>query len=159
VAYVTTREVESWLQDSKFDIGVVEPEIEALASSMCIGRISQRYDTSTWLDSDTTPSLVLNLIAMWVAAAYLRKIASEEDGLTTYADVLEARMEKICESIVDGIIDLPGYTEDPSSSLGGSAAFFPDNAATQLWEDNHTADGGSTTAGAATRAFTMEQSF
>ena len=159
MSYLVTTDVQPWLNQTKFNVTSVDPTHEQTAVNTVFGKISQRYDTSTWIDSATTPTLILNLLSMWVASVYLRRAASEEDGLTTYADWLEMRADAICDKIVEGAIDIPGVEEDPLTSLGGSSVFFPTDAATQIWEDSHEFDGSSFAEGAAPRAFTMDQRF
>lgn len=159
MSYLDTDRVQAFLQHTKFNIGGVEEEYESVAT-IVIGKVTQRYDTSVWLDEDTTPDLILNLMAMLAAAMYLRKVASEEDGLTSYADSLESRVDAICEAIVNGTLVIDGETYNSEFPTGSGPSYFPDETATALYEDNNSRPDGSTwEENAAPRVFGMSQQF
>jgi hypothetical protein len=153
VAYTTTQQVQQWAQQTKYQIQSVDAELEQVAVDTAFTLLGRRYDTATWLDSGTTPSLVLDMITMLVAAYTLRRAFGEEDGSHEYPDWLEMRAMTLLEGISAGLLDIPGVDVDPSSAEGSTPAFFPTDAATDIWFDDPTADGG------AARYFTMEQIF
>jgi hypothetical protein len=132
--YVTLDQVQSWLQDTKYTLSEVDLEIEGSASDKVIGFLHQRYDVSGWVDRDTTPPLVVRLIAMLTAARMLRRAISEDDGEAFYPDWLEDRVMKMLQALVDGKISIPGVDPDPDSPLGGGPIFFPTDKATKLWQ-------------------------
>ncbi len=135
MSYLTTQNVQAWLQSDKYPLTVVDADFERTARTMIFGKLAQRYDTSLWLDVATTPALVISTMAMWVAAAELRQVVSEEDGLASHAEWLENRVTVICDDIVSGSIDL-GIVEDTTSSLGGGPEFHPTDATTALADLN-----------------------
>lgn len=153
MAYVTQAEVQQWLQQSKYNITGLDSELEAHAVDVAFSLLSRRYDVSPWTDSTTTPGLVLNLITMLVASYALRRAIGEDEGLHDYPDWLESRATSLLEGLADGLLEIPGTDPDPSSAEEGAPAFWPTQAATDLWFDDPTADGG------AALAFTMEQIF
>lgn len=137
MAYLTPQNVQAWLQSTKYEITVVNTDFEAASRLKAFGKLEQRYDTSVWTDNTNTPGLVLSAISMMVAAAELRRIVSEEDGLASHAQWLEDRAMAIIEGIVSGAIELPGVDPDPASTLGGGPLFFPNDVATEaakVWE-------------------------
>jgi hypothetical protein len=125
VSYLSVSDIQSWLQQSKYPISSVDAGLEAAAISYVFGEIGQRYDTSSWVSAATTPSIIKIILAMQVAAYELRKAAGEEDGRTTYADALEARLGKMCDAIVSGAIVLNGVPFSDTGTLGLGPAFFP----------------------------------
>lgn len=159
MSYLDAADIQPWLNKTKFTITTVDVTHEQTIVNFVFGKLSQRYDTSTWLDAASTPELIKNLLSMLVASAHLRRAVSEEDGLTKYADWLEYRATKVCDDIVAGSIDIPGVDPDSTSSLGGSSVFFPTDTATTLWEEDHEFDGSSLAEGAAPMVFTMGQRF
>lgn len=159
MSYVSVKDIQSWLQNTKFDVTSVDSRRETFAVNHIFGKLSQRYDTTIWTDDTDTPSVVLSLISMWMAASHLRIAASEEDGLVSYADWLDLTVTGTCDSIVSGAVDIEGIAEDSTSSLGGAAEFLPNNSSTTLWESSHDSDGSSRTEGATTLAFKMVQEF
>ncbi len=157
--YVSVERIQAWLQDSKFDVGEVEETWENLHRLVLFGKLERRYDTTLWTDEDDTPELVLNIMSMKVAADFLRKVASEEDGLTTYADHLDQRAMMICDGIVAGDIDIVGTSEDTDTVLGAGVSHWPDNTSTTLYLENKNADGSTSQDGAAVLAFEMGLEF
>lgn len=133
MSYLDVKKVQAWLQASKYKITTVDPELETAAKDYLFGEFAQRYDTSSWTDETNTPSLVLSTMAMLVASYHLRRAVSQDDGLASYADWLEGRVSKVCESIVSGSTVLPGVTPDADSSLGGGPLFYPTDLSTELY--------------------------
>ncbi|MEQ1675077.1 MAG: hypothetical protein ABL876_00170 [Chitinophagaceae bacterium] len=125
MSYLKTSDVQTWLQSSKYPISSVEDGFETAAKVYTFGEIGQRYDVSSWIDSTNTPSLVLTILAMQVAAYELRRAGGEEDGRTTYADKLEQRASDMVTAIVSGTAILPGEDIATDGALGLGPAFFP----------------------------------
>jgi hypothetical protein len=154
VAYLDTAQVQAWLNEYKYTlVGDPDPQLVQTAVDIVLGRVAYRYDTSTWVDDATTPNLALDIMAMLVAAYTLRRAVSEDDGIATYSNWLERRADKLLDDIVNGTLDLPGVPIDDTAPAALGPAFYPDDASTGLWEDDHNAEGG------AARWFTMQQVF
>lgn len=132
MSYLNVKQVQAWLQSSKYHITTVDPELETAAKDYLFGEFAQRYDTSSWTTATNTPSLVLSTMAMLVASYHLRRAVSQDDGLASYADWLETRVSKVCESIINGSVTLPGVPTDTDSSLGSGPAYWPTDLATEL---------------------------
>lgn len=124
--YLETANVQAWLQRTKFKISSVDSEFASMAQSYIFGELSQRYNTSLWLDSTDTPKLILHLLAMQIASYELRRGASEEDGRTTYADSLDKRVMDMVASILSGAVVLTGVVE-VDTGIGAGPGFFPSN--------------------------------
>jgi hypothetical protein len=138
MSYVTLAQVQSWLQQDKYDIqldGILVDQ-ELLAADKIIATLEQRYNTAGWTDNTNTPGMVLRMIAMLVASFILRKAISQDDGIATYCDWLESRVDALLAGLIDGSIDLPGVDPDPDAPLSGSIVFYPTDEATQQWEDD-----------------------
>lgn len=141
MSYVDSEKVQAWLESSKFPIVSVNPNFEETAVNLIFAELSQRYDTTTWVDSSTTPPIVLNILAMQIAAFEYRAAVAQEDGLEHYSDKLEARINQLVSAIATGALSLPSdYPVDSTSSLGGGAEIFPTDASTALedWEEGAT---------------------
>jgi hypothetical protein len=153
VAYVTEAQVQEWLQQSKYDIQGVDLELEDTAKDAAFSLLERRYNTLVWTNNTNTPAMVLNLITMMTASLILRRAIGEDDEATAYPDWLWNRAYKILEGLASGLLELPGTDPDPGSVEEGVPAFFPTDAATDLWFDDPTAEG------AAARAFDMQKVF
>jgi len=150
-------DVNQYLQTTKFSVTAVSLNIVNYIETSIFAKLNRRYDTSLWVDNGTTPALVIHLMEMWYAGFYLRKIISEEDGLTSYADWLQDEVDRQCSDIASGAISLIGVTEYEDGAA--RPEFFPNDASTLLWEDNHDVDGTSLEEGASALLFDMEQQF
>lgn len=122
---VTLPEVQQWLESTKMTLATVDTELAESARLMAFSDISSAYDTSTWVDSLTTPKLVRAVISMLVAAWEYQRAYSEEDG-TNYGDKLEARAMLLMQGIAAGTTELEELPGVGSSS--GSPVFYPDDS-------------------------------
>lgn len=159
MSFIETELAQQWLQHTKYDIGVVEPGVEELIKGEVFGKLNRRYVITSWVDGDTTPELVIQVMGMLAAAWHIRKVASEEDGLTSYAEQLERRAYAICDGILDGDILLTDQTDNADTIIGGSADFFPTNASTDLYNQSKRSDGSTSEEGAAPLTATMGMQF
>lgn len=151
MSYVSVRNIQAWLERSKFPISSVNQEFLETAKNLLFAELGQMYDTTTWLDEDTTPSIVLNCMAMQIAAFEYRAAVSQDGGEDTYANILEERLQKVICSITSGALVLPDtFPVDTTSSVGGGPAFFPTDISTELesWEE-----------GSSPMSFTMNMEF
>lgn len=153
MAYATKEAAQQWLQRSKYQIVDLDDELDEMATNTVLPALARRYDISTWVDTSTTPSLVVNLINMLYASYWMRRNTSEDDGAATYCDWLEKRVDALLKGFVSGNLDIPGVPVDESSADVGVPAFWPTNDATQLWFEDPLAEG------AAARAFDMQKQF
>lgn len=127
--YLTAAEVQPWLESTKLRIdsndGLPEEPIQA---AIVLGRLSQRFDVTTWTDDTNTPYLVRVIIGMRVAAMKYNAAYSEtsEDEGNPYADKLMQMSEDLLIGIYDGSVILP----DPGVIIAGTGTilFFPTDA-------------------------------
>jgi hypothetical protein len=132
MALISYDEVQVWLETSKLEVAPSDllPE-EAAASPVVLSRLAVRYDTSTWVNTATTPSLVRKIISMLVAAWRYNAYYSEtsEDGGNPYANKLEERANDLIDGIVSGAISLTDVT-DQGPAVEGTIDFYPTDAST-----------------------------
>lgn len=155
MAHVTVAQVQQWLNSSKYPLNLASlpTEQEHGAAEGVFAALEQRYDTSTWVDEATTPSLVRHIIAMLCASSLLRIAISEDDGIAKYCDWLDKRAQTLVDGLVSGALVLVDAPTDPEAPAAASISFWPTQAATDIWEDDPYADGG------AARAFDMQKVF
>lgn len=141
MSYVDSAKVQAWLEESKFPVTSLNVEFELSARNIIFAELSQRYDTTTWTNDTNTPPIVLNLLAMQIAAFEYRAATSQEAIVDSYADQLEERLNKVVCAIASGAYPLPdAYPVDTTSSVGGGPVFFPTDLSTELeeWEEGFT---------------------
>lgn len=127
MAHVGVDDVNTWLEASKLSVSEIEPGLDVYATGLIVGALISRFDTTTWVDEATTPSLVKQLIAMLYAAAFYRREYSEDlvDGTgLNWAQWLESSAGGYVSQIVSGVIDIIGLPGEVDAGLA-LPAFYP----------------------------------
>jgi len=138
MARVKASEVESFISDDRFT--VMDDDLNEQFEDRVLGQLEGRYDTSTWVDVDTTPDLVRQVIALLNAANILYKAYSDQEDGVPYADRLSNMAESMLLQIVDGTLNLTVGTvvitddEYASASDAAGPAFYPTD--TERLEEN-----------------------
>lgn len=126
MARIALTEAQAWVEATKFTIIAINtsPNSDLLAQieEEIVARVASTFDTSTWVDQNTTPRLVRTAIAKKFVAWMYRRQYSESlsDADASYAALLEANSETIVSGLVDGSIELPGIT-----STTDEPGFYP----------------------------------
>lgn len=126
---VAVSDVQAWLDEKKLAIPANDPLVEEpIVRAMVLSQISTVFDTSTWIDTASTPSLVKVIIGGLVAAKRYNKIYSEtEDAGNRYANKIENQLNVLLQQIVDGTVVLTdietGVT--PAQHSGHNPKFWP----------------------------------
>lgn len=141
MARITVREANAWVERTKFQfqtpLAQDQSDLLEQIEEEVLARIdTSAYDTSTWLDSTTTPRLVRVAIAKKFVAWVYRRQYSEDlgDNDASYAMQLEANAETIITGIVDGSIEIPS---EPTTNAG-TPVFYPtdeSSASEPTWDD------------------------
>lgn len=123
--WVTNELVQQWLERTKLTVERVPDELDQTAHDVVFGRVSQVYDVSDWIDVATTPSLILRIMSMLVAAWTYELTYSEDLPLdnNNWGVRLEAMAMGLIQDIVDKVLLLPTATV-PTSGLS-EPIFFP----------------------------------
>jgi hypothetical protein len=152
--HVTNIEIQQWIQDTRHPIDSVDTALESSAFSHVAGALAIRYDTTTWIDVNTTPELVRSVISMLIAAWTINKSHAEAVGeVDSYGVHLESSALTLLGGLADGSITLSD-TVGVSDYATGRPAFWPTDIATQTAIDE-----GSDAEGAAPLAFSMGKVF
>lgn len=125
--HVTLADVQGWLESTKLTLASVDAALEASAAETVFSSASRVYDTSTWVDANTTPRLIRQVIAMYVAGwTYNRQYSEDSEESNWWGDYLLGEAEKLLSGIVDGTIDLL----DVAGTVGNVSGptFYPNDA-------------------------------
>lgn len=123
---IDIQQAQAWAEKTKLNLGsALDDELEASIAAQVIGQVAQAYETSSWVDSDTTPKLVRSVIAMYYVSWIYDRTYSEEADLSSYGALLRLRADQLLASIVSGGVVLPDVT--PTSDIG-SPEFYPTDA-------------------------------
>lgn len=126
---ITLDDVQSWFTTDRLSLELTDdiPE-ESNISPQVLAVVSNRYDTSTWIDPTSTPRLIRSVIAARVAALRYRKVyADQMEGEFEYSTWLEEWALTTLNGIADGslpLLDVP--TDDlTEAQSAASISFFP----------------------------------
>lgn len=131
MSLVTIQDVQNWLERSKLTLDSDDDLLEEThARSIVLSKLATRFDTSTWVDSDSTPKLVRTIISMLVAAYRYNAVYTEVPNpeTETYGDKLEQRAMDLLQQVVDGGLVLEEATDGPA--VTGTLSFYPTDAST-----------------------------
>ena len=126
---ITVPEVRGWLEPTKLPVNSLDlnflPQIEVEV----FARLGSVYDTTVWVDPDTTPGIVRVIITKLYAAWVYDRAYSENQGIANeYAAMLRNNAEMLLVGLIDGTIEIPGTI--PISSP--DPAFYPNDASSAL---------------------------
>jgi hypothetical protein len=125
MARITPAQAQAWGEKTKLPITVLDADILAQIENQVLGRLSESFDTSTWLDTATTPPLVQSVIAMeYVSWFYNRQYSEDQEHVNVYATLLRAQAETLMQGLINGDTIMPGV---PASSSDGPS-FYPNDA-------------------------------
>lgn len=130
MAHITVEEANSWTDKVKLNLSVLDSELEESMATQVLARVSQAYDTTSWVDTDTTPKLIRKIIAMMYVGWYFQRTYSEEEETNSYGLMLIAQAERLIEGIVSGSLSLPDSTE-PLLNVD-APTFYPTDASSAL---------------------------
>jgi hypothetical protein len=130
-AHITAAETNAWADKYKLDLTTLDGELEDSLATQVIVRLSQVYDTSSWVDTTTTPSLVRKIIAMKYVGWYFQRTYSEDEEANNYGLMLIGQADNLIEGIVSGAYPLPGTTTVDGIAVG-TPVFYPNDASSAL---------------------------
>lgn len=125
MARIEVEDAQAWAEKTKLPMVTLEPNLVSQIEGQVLDRLSGGFDTSTWLDSTTTPPIIKSVIAMfYVSWVYDKQYSEEQQQLNDYAVLLRAQAESLMVGILDGSTAVPGL---PVPTTGGPA-FYPTDA-------------------------------
>lgn len=130
MAHFSIFEVNSWADQVKLQIDRIDAALEDSVWDQIVAVAANAYDTTTWVDESTTPSLIRKIAAMEYVSWMINRIYSEDEGVSPYAAVLHRRADTLLSGIADGTVIL---TDAVSSSLNDTIpAFYPNEASSAM---------------------------
>jgi hypothetical protein len=112
MARITLAEAAAWGEKTKLAPALVQLDAQLLdqIETEVIGNLAAVADTSTWVDTASTPSLAKTIIAKLYVAWLIDRQYSEDQELSAYAALLRASALSLQSGILDSTIDIPGAT-------------------------------------------------
>lgn len=131
---IQVEDVQQWLEGSKLSIAAVEPTLANTVRQFVLGQLIDAYDVSTWIDKDSTPSLVRSIMGGLLAAwTYNKQYAEDVAGANDYGNALESLVMSLLGDIAGGSIDLlDGNLAAVTRDAHSYPKFWPTDLATTL---------------------------
>src|SRR6478752_129312 len=130
MSYITVPEAQAWCEETRLTLESIDGELEESIAVQTISRLTSTYDTSTWVDGASTPSLVNKIIAMLYVAAWYDRVFSTSDAGSVYAARLRALAEDLILGIIAGTNELTDSGQDAGVTSGPSS--YPNDASSAL---------------------------
>ncbi len=128
MSHIEIRDAQAWVEKSKLDLkSVMDWELETQVSSQVLGRVAQAFDVSSWLDRDTTPTVIRSIIAMHYVAWWYDRTFSTDNEANVYANKLREAADAYLQNILDGLVPIDGVTNST-----GSPVFYPTDASSAM---------------------------
>lgn len=140
---IDVSDVQPWLEETQLTL-TSDDELteEPIQSEFVKSKLAGcSLDVTTWVDENSTPVLIRQIIGMLVAAQRYNKSYSEtdEDAGNPYATKLEDKANMLLEGICNGTVDLLDVADDPATTGARSISFYPDDTVGALEENKEEA--------------------
>lgn len=130
MARITPSDAQGWAESTKLTLSTLDVSLIAQIETEVLGRLKSAYDTTLWVDNNTTPDIVKVVIAkLYVSWIYDRTYSENQDQGNDYAALLRANAEMLMTGLLDGTIDIPTV---PQVGSGIGASFYPNDASSIL---------------------------
>lgn len=126
---ITIEDVRGWVETTKLNITSLDLNFLPQLEAEVFARLGPVYDTTTWLDPNSTPMIVRVIVTKYYAAWIYDRAYSENQGISNeYAAQLRLNADMLITGLIDGTIEIPGITpiSDPNP------AFYPNDASSAL---------------------------
>lgn len=128
MARIDVTDAQAWAESTKLAISALDTALDSQVETQVLTRLQTVVQTSAWVDTSSTPAIVKSIIAMlYVSWVYDRQYSEDQESGNDYAALLRASAESLIQGILNGTIELPGVTVDPSQP-----AFYPTDASSAL---------------------------
>jgi hypothetical protein len=128
--HITLKEAQAWLETTKLSLSQLDADLESQMATMVIGKLVTIYpvDALTWVDADTTPSIVRKIISMYYAGWYYDRQYSETADSNDYANRLRRMADTLLDGLIDGSVDI---IEIPGMPPTSEPEFFPTDVSSE----------------------------
>lgn len=129
MARITVEEVRGWVEVTKLNVQDLDLNFLPQLEAEIFAKLGTVYDTTTWLDPASTPTIVRVIIAkLYAGWIYDRAYSENQAESNPYAAMLKENAEMLIQGLIDGTIEVPGVP--PLSNPNPS--FYPNDASSAM---------------------------
>ena len=125
--YLTTESVLAWSNGDKVTWATsVDASLDSQIASQVLAKAARAFDIRTWIDSNTTPKLIVSIMSMIYVGRKFQEMYGEDSLNSDYGTALVIDANNMLENLISG--DLLIIDEDMipiESSAVGSVSFEP----------------------------------
>jgi hypothetical protein len=129
MARITVQQAQSWAESTKLPVNALDVPMLTMIENQVLGTLSAGFDTSTWLDTSTTPPIVQQILAMlYVSWFYNRQYSEDQEHVNVYSTLLRAEAESLIQGLLTGSVLMPGQP----NSTETAPSFYPTDSSSAL---------------------------
>ena len=103
MAYIDVALANAWTDKDRFNLTAIDVNLENQIASQVIERASQAFDTSLWVNTDTTPTIIKSIIAMiYVGRSGQARTQDNINGVDNYWTKLVEDAMRLLDSVIRG---------------------------------------------------------
>ena len=103
MAYIDVALANAWTDKDRFNLTAIDVNLENQIASQVIERASQAFDTSLWVNTATTPTIIKSIIAMmYVGRSGQARTQDNINGVDNYWTKLVEDAMRLLESVIRG---------------------------------------------------------
>jgi hypothetical protein len=138
--HISVDEANAWVDSTKLAVSSIDANLEQQVTASIFARLLGTFDTTTWINTSTTPQIVRTIIAMYYISWIYDRAYSDDAESNAYAALLRQYADANIAGLVAGTIEL---AELPDANAGvSSPTFFPtDFSSSQEPTDLNPSDG------------------
>ena len=101
--YLTPQSVLAWSNGDKVTWATtVDASLDSQIASQVLAKAARAFDISTWYDHDTTPSLILSIIAMIYVGRKFQEQYGDDSLNSDYGTALVTDANNMLENLISG---------------------------------------------------------
>lgn len=132
MAYIEINDINALGDGTKLIFTAVDLDLVSSVAAEVFAQIQSTYDTTVWIDKNSTPKLVVKILAMFYVGWYYERVYSEDGNPNSYGLLLVARGQHLIDGIVANTLNLIDSVT-PSTNVNDSALFYPNDASSLLF--------------------------
>jgi hypothetical protein len=143
---ITPADVQAWCEPTKLPIAELEDVLDTQVEAQVMGTLEAGFDVSPWVDTDTTPRIIRNAIAMkYASLLYDRTYSEDSDSSNAWAARLDMMSDDLISGMLDGSVTIDGFVSAEEHS--NPEAYPTDQSSTPMperdgfrnvqWSPNH----------------------
>ena len=103
MAYIDVQLANAWTDKDRFNLTAIDVNLENQIASQVIERASQAFDTSLWVNTGTTPTIIKSIIAMiYVGRSGQARTQDNINGVDNYWTKLVEDAMRLLDSVIRG---------------------------------------------------------